>query len=120
MKRALLTVATTIGLTIVAFAGSIQLTVDQPLFVAGTKETAKTLEKMLDDRDADGIVAAVETSEVEEIPAGAVFYLVDLDVLGGVDTVRYNDETAYVPHAELNRVTHGKLGDIIKVSTGQN
>jgi len=113
MKRTLLTVASTIALAIPAFP--IQLTVDQPLFVAGNKENAKTLENMLDDRDTNGIVAAEDASEVREIPAGAVFYLVDRDALTGVHTVRYNGKIAYAPHSELDQLTHGKLDDIIKM-----
>jgi hypothetical protein len=48
-----------------------------------------------------------------------LFYLVNVDVWGGVDTVRYNGEIDYVPHAELERITHGKLADILRRAIGQ-
>jgi hypothetical protein len=115
MKRAFLILATTIPLTIPAFAG-LKLTVDQPLFVAGTKENAKALEGMMDDRDAAGMVAAEDEQVIGEIPAGAVFYVADFDMWGDVDTIRYNGEIDYVPHAELERVTHGKLDEILRNS----
>jgi hypothetical protein len=97
------------------YAG-IQLTVDQPLLVAGTKNNAKILEELIEDRDYNGIVQNEDQNNFGEIPAGAVFYIEHLDMWGDVDTIRYNGEIDYVPHAELNRVTHGKLEQILKNS----
>jgi hypothetical protein len=62
MKRTTFTLATLVALSASTFAASIKLTLDQPLFVAGTKANAKMLEDMPEDRDAGGIVAAQDES----------------------------------------------------------
>ncbi len=77
-----------------------------PLFVAATKEEAKNLDQMINDGDKDGIKAEYKQGLLSIIKPGETVYVVDIG-WDGVDTLRYHGQVCYAPNHEVHMIIYG-------------